>query len=75
MYPGGIFQGFARFLIFFVIPAGFMVHLPVEILRVFSWAGMLEAVVAAVVIWALAILVFRAGLRRYESGNQVTLRG
>lgn len=75
MYPGGIYRGLARFLIFYIIPAGFMVHLPVEILRAFDRQSVLHTFAATVVIWILAITVFHAGLRRYESGNQITLRG
>jgi len=75
MYPGGIYQGIARFIITFVIPAAFMVHLPVELLRSFSWSGLSGVLGAALVSWLLATALFRAGLRRYESGNQIVMRG
>lgn len=74
MYPGGIFKGFARFLVFFIIPAGFVTHLPIETLRSFSLRNTLAIVAAAFIIWALAVLIFNRGLRKYESGNQMALR-
>jgi hypothetical protein len=35
--------------------------------------GLLLAFTA--VLWAMVLIVFRMGLRRYESGNLLTLRG
>lgn len=75
MYPGGIYRGFSRFLITFIIPAGLMVHLPVTALLNLHWRTILLVALAAIILWLLAVLVFRAGLRRYESGNQMLLRG
>ncbi|NLW16388.1 MAG: hypothetical protein GX033_01820 [Firmicutes bacterium] len=75
MYPGTIFQGAARFIVLFLLPAGFMTHIPVETLRHFDRANIWIVLAANLVLWLLAILLFYAGLRRYESGNQVTLRG
>ncbi len=75
MYPGTIYQGAARFVVLFLVPAGFMTHIPVETLRNFDAANIWLVLAVNVVLWLLAILVFYTGLRRYESGNQVTLRG
>ena len=52
-----------------------MTHIPVETLRNFDAANIWLVLAVNVVLWLLAILVFYTGLRRYESGNQVTLRG
>src|ERR1700694_1241874 len=75
LYPGSVFNGWIRVLIFTLVPAGFISHLPVELLRTFDpWrmAAVLGFTVLSVV---LALIVFRMGLRRYESGNLVILRG
>jgi ABC-2 type transport system permease protein len=61
-------------LAFFVIPAGFVTHLPVETLRTLNLGGALAVAAAAVVIWIAAVAVFGNGLRKYESGNQMSLR-
>jgi ABC-2 type transport system permease protein len=75
LYPGSVFHGWIRVLLFTLVPAAFISHLPVELLRTFDpWtmAGVLGFTALSV---ALAVLVFRFGVRRYESGNLVTLRG
>ena len=74
-YPGSIFSGWAKILLFTLIPAGFVAHVPVELLREFDPAkmGLLLAFTGA--IWVVAIWVFQAGLRRYESGNLIGMRG
>lgn len=75
MYPGTIYQGAARFIVLFLVPAAFMTHIPVETLRHFNSIGVWQVLAANLVAWLLAVTMFRAGLKRYESGNQVTLRG
>ncbi len=75
MYPGGIYRGASRFLITFIIPAGLMVHMPVEALLSFRMSTVVLVALAAIIFWGLAIAVFQAGLHRYESGNQMQLRG
>jgi ABC-2 type transport system permease protein len=75
LYPGAMYHGWIRVLLFTVLPAGFISHLPVEIMRSFDpWlmAGVLGFAAFSV---AAASVVFRIGLRRYESGNLVVLRG
>ncbi len=74
VYPGAMFNGWIRILIFTAIPAAFISHIPVQLLRSFDpllFLGLLAATAAAV---ALASAVFQIGLRRYESGNLVTMR-
>lgn len=75
LYPGAMFQGWLRILLFTAIPAGFISHVPVELLRRFDPLLFIGLVAVAVVAAVLAIVVFQFGLRRYESGNLVSLRG
>ncbi len=74
-YPAQLFSGYVRLLLFTAIPAGFVAYVPVQLLREWSWslAGLLLGVAAGSL--ALATLVFYAGLRRYESGNLLAMRG
>jgi ABC-2 type transport system permease protein len=75
LYPGPIFHGWVKVVLMTAIPAGFIAHIPVEVLRDFD-PGLLAALAGfAALIWAVALSVFAAGLRRYESGNLVVLRG
>jgi ABC-2 type transport system permease protein len=74
-YPGSIFQGWVKLLTFTLIPAALLGHLPVELLRHFDPLVFAGVVAFALGITILAVAVFRLGLRRYESGSLVVLRG
>ena len=75
LYPGAMFQGWIRVVLFTVIPAGFISHLPVDLLRSFDPWRMAALLGFAAFSVVAAAVVFRVGLRRYESGNLVMLRG
>jgi ABC-2 type transport system permease protein len=75
LYPRPLFAGELSFLLYTILPAGFVGFLPAELVRAPS-VGLAAAAIAAAFGWAfLAWLVFRLGLRRYASGNQVGTRG
>ena len=72
-YPSPIFQGFVKILLFTLLPAMFVSHLPVSALRnmsiveaLYSFGGSLAFV---------GVSTFYIGLRRYESGNLMEMRG
>jgi len=74
-YPRPLFSGGVALLLYTVIPAGFIGFLPVEVVRR-PRPALACVVLAAALAWlALAVFVFRCGLRRYESGNRVGARG
>jgi len=73
-YPAAIYEGWIKIILFTVIPAGFISYLPIGLLRSFSWPFVLGTTAAAAGFIVLSVLVFQAGLRRYESGNLVTSR-
>lgn len=73
-YPTSIFDRTVKVLLFTVIPAGFISSVPVELMREFSWTLFGQLVGAAVVFLGMALIVFRRGLRRYESGNLMMMR-
>jgi ABC-2 type transport system permease protein len=56
-----------KLLLFTALPAGFIGFLPVELLHSFSWGTLLAMAGAAAAYCALAALVFRLGLKRYQS--------
>jgi ABC-2 type transport system permease protein len=74
-YPSALFSGAVKVLLFTAVPAGFVAYVPVELLRSWDWsrAALLAGATAASLL--LAATVFRAGLRRYESGNLLAMRG
>jgi ABC-2 type transport system permease protein len=73
-YPAGIFEGATKTLLFTLIPAGFINTIPVRVVRQFDPVFFGVTVLAAVSFVAAATLVFKAGLRRYESGNLMQVR-
>lgn len=73
-YPDGIFEGISRFLLYFVIPVGMAVWLPLHVMVSFD-IGMLLAVIGyACLLSGAAVAVFYRGLRRYASGNLMEAR-
>ncbi len=75
IYPIEIFPGTVQWLLYTLIPAAFVGSMPAALLTEFD-AGrlaLLAAVTAGLVL--LARTVFQWGLRRYESGNLVVVRG
>jgi ABC-2 type transport system permease protein len=75
LYPGGMYRGWLQVVMFTIVPAGFISHVPVELLRSFDVWKLLLVLGFATFSVVLAATVFRIGLRRYESGNLVGLRG
>jgi ABC-2 type transport system permease protein len=75
LYPVEIFPGVVRILLYTLIPAAFVGSMPAGLLSDFDWGRLatLVAVTAGIVVVARG--VFHWGLRRYESGNLVTVRG
>jgi ABC-2 type transport system permease protein len=71
-YPGSIYTGATKFIAFTVLPAGFVVLAPVELLREPTPAHLGVAVAAAIGYASLATLVFHMGLRRYRRGETPT---
>jgi ABC-2 type transport system permease protein len=75
IYPIEIFPGVIQWLLYTLIPAAFVGSMPAGLLSDFSW-GRLGLLLAAAAGSALAArAVFQRGLRRYESGNLVIVRG
>jgi ABC-2 type transport system permease protein len=66
MWPGSIWSGVTKLVVYTVVPAGFVVVLPVRFLRHPGGAAGVMMVAAALGYAALALVVFRYGLRRYR---------
>jgi len=75
LYPVEIFPGVIRLLLYTLIPAAFVGSIPAGLLSDFDWGRMAMLVAFAGGITLAARGAFCWGLRRYESGNLVTVRG
>jgi ABC-2 type transport system permease protein len=74
-YPSPLFGGALRFALFTIIPAGFIGYLPLSLVRNSSWESLIYVAGGVIGYSTLGILVFNAGLRRYQSGNRFGVRG
>jgi ABC-2 type transport system permease protein len=75
LYPDSLFTGPMRWILYTVIPAGFVGYLPAELIRV-PTAGTAMAVAGGVVAYVVvAVWVFHRGLRAYGSGNRFATFG
>ncbi len=73
-YPEPLFRGVVRVVLYSLLPAGFVVYLPVRLMRDFD-AGTLAVLLAfAALAVSAAGWTFRRGLSRYESGSLVGTR-
>jgi len=74
-YPMGTYTSFVKFILMFVIPASFISGIPVQLLTNFNLNWFLGIIIFAIFIFVLSIIVFYKGLKRYESGNSMQMRG
>ena len=74
-YPPSLFQGAVKVILYTAIPAGLTSYLPVETLRHMSWEYALLTVGGALTLLGAGTAVFHLGLKRYESGNLVSMNG
>jgi ABC-2 type transport system permease protein len=74
IYPDKIYAPAVRALMYSLIPAGFIVHIPLRLFHEFSPGLLLITIAAALAYCLLAALLFYRGLRRYESGNIIITR-
>jgi len=70
-YPGSIYSGATKLIAYTILPAGFVVLAPVQLLREPTLAHLAIAAVAAFAYASLAIVVFQLGLRSYQRGETV----
>ena len=75
LYPIEIFPSPVQWILYTLIPAAFVGSMPAGLLSEFSWERLALLVVFTAGLVLAASLVFRWGLRRYESGNLVIVRG
>lgn len=73
-YPTSIFKSWGKLVLFAVIPAGFISYLPIGLLREIDLPFLTGALAVSVLLAAGGTLLFYRGLKRYASGNMMTLR-
>jgi len=71
IYPITLFDQYAKLILFTIIPAALVGAVPAAFIRAFAWQTLAQLLAGAVGFLTLAILLFNAGLRRYESGSAI----
>jgi ABC-2 type transport system permease protein len=74
LYPGGIFRGPAGWILHSLIPAALVAYIPASLFNSFDVTVFAVLLAADAVVIGLAVIVFRLGLKRYESGNLIGTR-
>ena len=74
MYPIDIFGTFVKVITFTVIPAYYAVHMPLEIIHEFSLTKTIIVFTSGIFFLLLSIFIFNKALKKYESGNNISLR-
>ena len=73
-YPIEVFSFGIKFVSFTIIPAYYAAHLPLKIIDNFSIKNFTIFILSGIVLFGLAILIFNKALKKYESGNNISLR-
>ncbi len=73
-YPGSIFKGGVKILLYTIIPVGIASYLPVDTILNFHLGSFIGIVIFSIVILVLAFYVFHKGLKRYSSSNLMSSR-
>jgi len=73
-YPEGIFSGIIKILFYTIIPLGFSIYLPIQVISNFNLFNLIAIVVITIVLVLLAFLIFYRGLRKYSSTNLMNVR-
>jgi ABC-2 type transport system permease protein len=75
LYPEPLFGGVLRFLLYTLLPAGFVSYLPLQVVRAATWFDVAALTAGAAGCVALGAFVFQRGLRRYTSGSRFGVFG
>lgn len=74
VYPSSIFKGFVRLILFTIVPVGFAVFIPVNVLINFNPFLVLIVFLVTILFIIIAFVIFDLGLKRYSSSNLMIAR-
>lgn len=73
-YPFEIFGGFTKALMFTLVPAAYVSHLPIKLLGNFDIKTFIALLAATLFYAVISALIFYKSLNRYESGNNIAMK-
>lgn len=69
IYPEQMFPKMVKFAMYTVIPAAYVSHVPVRIMKEQSFTDLLILLAALIFFVSLMFFMYKKGLKKYESGN------
>lgn len=75
VYPEEIFGKIVKIILYTLVPAGYIAHLPIRLIFNFNLTNFIGLIIATVVYVLIAIVMFKKVLKNYESGNAMALKG
>lgn len=73
-YPYEIFSAAIKVIAMTIIPVFYACYLPIEIIDKFSFTKLVIVIVMGIVFMAIALKIFKEAVKRYESGNNISMR-
>lgn len=67
----GIFKGGLRYILYTIIPSGFIVYVPAKVISKFNILLLAEVLVVTLLWIIIAYVMFYRDLKKYESGNLI----
>lgn len=74
LYPNTVFDPGMRWIFYTIFPSAFIAFIPLDAWKRLDWSLVPLLFLVAALYVALSYALFRLGLRRYESGNQMGMR-
>lgn len=73
-YPEAIYGNFVKGLIYTVVPSAYIAFIPIKFIKTFNAKYLLMFLMGATVIIALTVVTSKQLLKKYESGNNISMR-
>ena len=73
-YPEGIFNTTVKTLFYTLLPIGYIVYLPIQVITEFNIIYTLIVILITILTTLISFLFFNKGLKRYSSSNLMSAR-
>lgn len=74
VYPQKVYGSFVKFLIYTIVPVYYFTFLPINICTNFTILSFISFVLITIFFVMVAVFMYNAGLKRYESGSGFNLK-
>lgn len=74
VYPEVIFGNITKFILYTIVPVGYMAYIPIRLLKEFDMKLLVVLIGIVIAETIVATIIFRKALEKYESGNAISLK-